>query len=170
MIAERPGRYVQSRRFGGTVGTVTAQALGWGPGGNPIAIDFWAGGGRYGRRDFRRRAEHHRAGAGAGRAGFSRGHGSGVAPGRWPVRRRGARQPQQHPSRYEPSRNQPCSIRRHRPNQPDRNINKHRHHRALLPLASASSFRRSRNRSMSDFGRLCPIFWSTNSTLPLSVP
>ena len=33
MIAERPERYVQSRRFGGTVGTVTAQALGRGPAG-----------------------------------------------------------------------------------------------------------------------------------------
>ena len=53
----------------------------------------WAGGGRCGGRDFRRRAEHRGAGAGAGRAGRGRGHGAGAAPDRRPVRRRGARQP-----------------------------------------------------------------------------
>ena len=51
------------------------------------------GGGRCGGRDFRRCAEHRGAGAGAGRAGRGRGHGAGAAPGRRPVRRRGARQP-----------------------------------------------------------------------------
>ena len=53
----------------------------------------WSGGGRCGGRDFRRRAQHRGAGAGARRAGCGRGHGAGAAPGRRPVRRRGARQP-----------------------------------------------------------------------------
>ena len=58
-----------------------------------IAIDTRPGGDRCGGRDFRRRAEHRGAGAGAGRAGCGRGDGAGAAPGRRPVRRRGARQP-----------------------------------------------------------------------------
>ena len=40
---------------------------------------------------YRRRRQHRGAGAGAGRAGRGSGHGAGAAPGRRPVRRRGAR-------------------------------------------------------------------------------
>ena len=42
---------------------------------------------------YRRRTQHCGARAGAGRAGRGRGDGAGAAPGRRPVRRRGARQP-----------------------------------------------------------------------------